>query len=129
MTTKPPNTGLARRESEIMDVLYRMGEATAAEVRNRLEDDPSDSTVRTMLRLLERKDRVTHRESEGRYVYRPVGEPEEIRRSAVGYLLDTFFGGSEPALVQTLMGRNEVDPETLDRLESMIREARKERGG
>lgn len=124
MVTHSPNEGLARRESEIMNVLYRKGEASASQVRNRLADDPSDSSVRTMLRLLERKGRVVHREEDGRYLYRPAGRPADIRRKAVGYLLETFFEGSESALIEALVSRKDADPETLARLERMMREAR-----
>lgn len=126
MTTRSPNEGLARRESEIMNVLYRSGEVTASQVRARLPDEPSDSTVRTMLRLLESKGRVVHREEGGRYLYRAAGQRDDIRRRAVGYLLDTFFDGSESALVEALVSRRDADPETLSRLEQMVREAREE---
>src|SRR5512141_1129164 len=94
---------LTKRERQIMDVLYRLGRATAAEIRDRLPGAPSDSTVRTQLRVLETKGHVRHDELGLRYVYMPTVPRHAARRSALKHLVDTFFGGStEPAVVALL---------------------------
>src|SRR4028119_1911435 len=88
------NSQLSRRERQIMDVLFQLGEATAAEVQERLPDPPSYSAVRAMLRILEEKGHVTHHEDGPRYVFAPPVARDTERRSAVRHLLRTFFDGS-----------------------------------
>src|SRR5688572_30250996 len=85
---------LTRRERQIMNVLYRRGRATAAEVRADLPGKPSDSTVRTQLRVLEGKDQVRHEEHGLRYIYLPAVPRHAARKSALRQLVDTFFDGS-----------------------------------
>ena len=117
---------LSRRERLILDTLYRLGRATAAEVRSALPDDPSDSTVRTQLRVLETKGHVVHAIEGMRYVYAPRVPRAAARRSALRHLVDTFFEGSEAALVTSLLGNDarRLAPEELDRIEALIRRAR-----
>lgn len=117
---------LSRRERLILDTLYRLGRATAAEVRAALPDDPSDSTVRTQLRVLEAKGHVVHAIEGMRYVYAPRVPRAAARRSALRHLVDTFFEGSEAALVTSLLGSDarRLTPEELDRIEALIRRAR-----
>ena len=85
---------LSRRERQIMDVLYRKGRATAAEILGEMPDAPSNSAVRAMLRVLEEKKHVRHEAEDLRYVYMPVVPREKARRSAAAHLVDTFFDGS-----------------------------------
>lgn len=117
---------LSRRERLILDTLYRLGRATAAEVRAALPDDPSDSTVRTQLRVLEAKGHVVHAIEGMRYVYAPRVPRAAARRSALRHLVDTFFEGSDAALVTSLLGSDarRLTPEELDRIEALIRRAR-----
>src|SRR5947209_15309189 len=111
-----------------MDVLYRRGKATAAEILADIPDPPSYSAVRAMLRVLEEKQHIRHEEKELRYVYLPVIPREKARRSAVTHLLHTFFDGSTEQAVATLLNvsARDLKPEDFDRLTALIEQARKE---
>ncbi len=127
-----PYLNLSRRERQIMDALFRLGEATAAEVQAQLPDPPSYSAVRAHLRTLETKGLVRHEARDLRYVYMPVLKPAQVRRRALRHLVDTFFGGSAARLVATLLDEQSLrlDPEELDRLAEYIeRSRRQERAG
>src|SRR6187399_2877308 len=100
----PRHATLARRERQIMDILYRRGRATAGDVMAELSGDPSYSTVRTQLRVLEDKGHVRHEELGLRYVYLPAVPRAEARRSALRHLVDTFFEGSTANTVAALLG-------------------------
>jgi BlaI family penicillinase repressor len=119
---------LSRRERQIMDVLYRLGRATAAEVHQELPDPPSYSAVRAMLRVLEEKGHIRHETQDLRYVFMPVVAREKARRSAIKHLLDTFFEGSPEQAVATLLdvSARDLSPEEFDRLTALIEKARKE---
>jgi predicted transcriptional regulator len=122
------SAGLSRREREIMDLLYRLGRATAQEVRAKLNDPPSYSSVRTLLRVLEQKGHVRHRVDGPRYVYVPTVSREKARESALKQLVRTFFddsAGQAVAALLDLSGR-ELTGEELDRLAEMIERAKKE---
>src|SRR3990170_505345 len=99
-----PHAVLTRRERQIMDVLYRRGRATAVEVMDDLSGDPSYSTVRTQLRVLESKGHVRHDEEGLRYVYLPAVPRRAARKSALKHLVDTFFDGSNASVVAALLG-------------------------
>lgn len=109
-----------------MDVLYRRGRATAGEVREGLPGSPSDSTVRTQLRVLEQKGHVRHDEEGLRYVYMPMVPRRAARRSALKHLVDTFFDGSSASVVAALLGGDaaRVSDEELDRIAELVRTAR-----
>jgi predicted transcriptional regulator len=111
-----------------MDVLYRKGRASAAEILDEIPDPPSYSAVRAMLRVLEEKKHIRHEEKDLRYVYLPVVPRDKARRSAVAHLLDTFFDGSTEQAVATLLNLSARDlkDEDFDRLAALIEEARKE---
>ncbi len=123
-----PQHKLSRRERQIMDVLYRRGRATAAEILEDIPDPPGYSAVRAMLRVLEEKKHIRHEEKDLRYVYLPVVPREKARRSAVTHLLDTFFEGSTEQAVATLLNisARDLKEEDFDRLAALIEEARKE---
>jgi predicted transcriptional regulator len=110
-----------------MDVLYRLGRATASEVRDGLDGRPSDSTVRTQLRVLEDKGHVRHEEHGLRYVYLPTVPKHAARKSALKHLVDTFFDGSHAKVVTTLLGNDvtRLSDEELDRIAGLIESARK----
>src|SRR5471032_2132754 len=95
--------GLTRRERQIMDILYRRGRATAAEVMEDLSGDPNYSTVRTQLRVLEEKGHVRHEEEGLRYVYEPAVPRSAARKSAMRHLVETFFDGSAENAVAALL--------------------------
>jgi predicted transcriptional regulator len=127
---KPKPSPLSRRERQIMDILYQMKQATAAEVLDRLDDKLSYSTVRAQLRVLEEKGHVRHEEQGLRYVYVPLVPRDVARRSAFRHLVETFFDGSAEKAAAALLGGevSQISNEELDRLADMIEEARKEKG-
>lgn len=110
-----------------MDILFTLGRASGPEIQERLPGEPSYSTVRTLLRILETKGQIRHVEERLRYVYLPVVERETAKKSAIGKLIATFFDGSAKAAAAAF-----IDPavaplsaEDLKDLERMIRQARK----
>ena len=117
---------LTKRERQIVDVLYRLGRATATEVRDGLHGAPSDSTVRTQLRVLEEKGHVRHEEHGLRYVYIPTVPRHAARKSALRHLVETFFEGSSAKLVAALLGGEapKVSDADLERIEELVRQAR-----
>jgi predicted transcriptional regulator len=118
---------LSRRERQIMDVIYRLGSATAADVLERLPDPPSYSAVRAMLRVLEDKGHLRHAQEGTRYVYVPTVAREKARRSALAHLVKTFFDGStESAVAALLEGPARLSDDELARLSRLIEHARKE---
>ena len=119
---------LSRRERQIMDVIYKLGKATAADVHERIPDQPTYSTIRAKLRVLEEKGFVRHEEQGPRYVYIPVTPRDKARRSALLHLVDTFFGGSAEQVVATLLDSSaaKMTDEELARLSGLIDKARKE---
>jgi len=119
---------LSRRERQIMDVLYRRGRSTAAEVRRQLPDPPSYSAVRAMLRILETKGHVRHEEEALRYVYRPTLPRERAKRSALKHLVETFFDGSAELAAAAILDGSaaKLSAEELDRLSRLIEKTRKE---
>ena len=125
--TRPPHAALSRRERQIMDILYRRGRATANEVMADLTGDPSYSTVRTQLRVLEAKGHVRHDEEGLRYVYLPALPRHAARRSALRHLVETFFDGSTEKVVGALLGGETArfSDEELDRIAELVEKARK----
>ncbi len=117
---------LSNRERQIMDILYRFGQATAAEVQSLLPDPPSYSAVRATLRILEDKGHVQHQHDGPRYVFRPAVAREKAKRSAVRHLIRTFFDGSAEQAVTTLLDESssKLSSEELDRLTELIANAR-----
>ena len=111
-----------------MDILHRRGRATAAEVMGELTGDPSYSTVRAQLRVLEDKGHVRHEAKHLRYVYLPAASRQTVRRSALQHLVETFFDGSPEQVVEALLGKDRatIPDEVLDRIARMIQKARKE---
>ena len=125
---RPKDPGLSRRERQIMDVIYRRGQATAAEVLEDLPDPPSYSAVRAMLRVLEEKGHLRHEQQGPRYVFLPTVPRETARRSALKQLVRTFFDGSTEQTVAALldMSASRLSDAELDRLSQLINQARKE---
>lgn len=123
-----PQHKLSRREREIMDILYRHGRASAADIHKSMADAPGYSAVRAMLRVLEEKKHIRHEEKDLRYVYIPIVAREKARRSAVAHVLETFFDGSAEQAVATLLdvSSRDLSPEDFDRLAAVIEKARKE---
>ena len=128
---RPQLHQLSRRERQIMDILFELGEAPAEDVRSRLPDPPSYSAARAMLRKLEEKGAVSHREEHLRYVYAPAISRDEARESAVARLVRVFFDGSAARAVNALvdMSARELSAEELEHLSRTIEDARKRREG
>lgn len=124
----PLHTVLSRRERQIMDALYQLGRATAGDLIKALPGEPSDSTVRTQLRVLEAKGHVRHEEEGLRYVYLPVVPRRVVRKSALKHLVNTFFDGSVEKVVAALLGPDggRLSDEELDRIAEMVAKARAE---
>ncbi len=125
--SKTGHAVLTKRERQIMDLLYRLGRATATEIREGLSGSASDSTVRTQLRVLEEKGHVRHEEHGLRFVYLPTVPKHAARKSALKHLVDTFFDGSHAKVVTTLLGSDaaRLSDEELDRIAGLIASARK----
>jgi len=122
----PQSTSLSRRERQIMDILYRRGRATGIEVMEDLAGDPSYSTVRTQLRVLERKGHVRHEELGAKFIYMPAVPRRAARKSALRHLVDTFFDGSVEKVVGALLGGEgaRVSEEELERIAEQVAKAR-----
>ncbi len=121
-------SALARREKEVMDVIYRLGRATVSEVRAQLPNPPSYSAVRATLGVLERKGHLTHEHDGKRYDYLPTVDKQRARANALDHLTRTFFDGSPEAVVAALMESRgpELSEDALGRLSRLIEEAREE---
>jgi BlaI family transcriptional regulator, penicillinase repressor len=124
--TDLPALSLSRRERQILDALFRAGEATAADIQAQLPQPPSYSAVRALLRILEDKGHILHRQEGSRYVYAPVMQREQAKKSALRHLLDTFFEGSAAVAVAALLDgeAGSLTAEELERLEQRIADAR-----
>src|SRR5437764_15249589 len=125
---KALHSALSRRERQIMDVLYKRARPTAAEVMGDLPGDPSYSTVRTQLRVLEQKGHVEHQEEGLRYVYAPAVPRRSARKSALRHLVETFFDGSAEQVVAAVLGGEgaRISEDELDRIAELVARARTE---
>jgi predicted transcriptional regulator len=123
-----PHADLGRRERQIVEVVYRLGRATVSEVLAELPDPPSYSAVRAMLRILESKGHLKHRQEGQRYVYLPALRRDQARRSALHHLVRTFFDGSAERALAALLedADTRLTPEDLERLSRLIHKARKQ---
>ena len=128
MTKSSTHSTLTRRERQIMDVLYRLGRATAADVMAALPGEPNYSTVRTQLRVLEDKGHVRHDEEGLRYVYAPAVPRHAARKSALKHLVETFFDGSAEQVVAAVLGgeASHLSDDDLERISALIEKTRKD---
>ena len=113
---------LSRRERQIMDVLYRMGEASAHDIRRVLPDPPSYSAVRALLAVMLEKNLISHRKDSRRYLYRPAVSEKKAKRSALRRLLGTFFDDSPEKLVAALLdpADQKLSDEEIERIRRLI---------
>lgn len=123
---EPLQHRLSRRERQIMDVLFRRGEASAADVQEDLPNPPGYSAVRAHLRILEEKGHITHEQEGPRYVYRPAVAKDKAKRTALRHLVDTFFNGSAEQTMAALLDddTSRLSETELRRLSKMIEDAR-----
>lgn len=127
MTKKAP-LDLSRRERQILEILFRLGRASAAEVSKQMSDAPTYTTVRGLLRVLERKGHVRHEVDGVRYVYSPVMPRTSAGTSVLAHVVRTFFNGSPADAMAALLGTSgRVSDEELRRLSRLLERARKER--
>ena len=119
---------LSRRERQIMDFLFRVGKATAADVMEGLHDAPSYSAVRALLRILEQKGHIRHEEEGRAYVYMPLVRRADARQSALSHLLKTFFDNSAEQAVAALLAikGEKMSGAELERMSRLIDAAKKE---
>ncbi len=126
MTREKVSEGLTRRERQVMNILFRRGRATVAEVMDDLPDPPTYSAVRSVLRILAEKGLITHREDGPRYIYAPAANPESARNEALMQVVRTFFDGSAEQAATALLSLSDArmtDAE-LARLRERVRKAR-----
>ena len=127
-TDKQSKDGFSRREREIMDVLYKLGKASAAQILDEIADPPTYTAIRSHLTILEKKGHVRHISDGTRYIYEPLVAREQMSRRAMDSLLKTFFDNSVERAVAALLTRKDADVsrDELDRLSKLIEKARKE---
>jgi BlaI family transcriptional regulator, penicillinase repressor len=123
---KKDDANLSRRERQIMEIVYRKGSATAADVQTELPDAPTYSAVRALLRILEEKGHLRHRQDGPRYVYSATVGRDRARRSALQRVVGTFFAGSVTDAVAALLDLEPgtLDDDELERLSALVAEAR-----
>ena len=128
MGKKRSASELGRRERQILEIVYRLGEASVAEVLDQVSDPPAYDSVRTMLRLLESKGFVSHRQEGTKYVYRPTQSRSTASRTALSHLMKTFFENSVADTMAAAFDLNsdKLTKEELSRLDALISKARKE---
>lgn len=125
---KPTTHHLTRREREIIHAIFALNNrASAEEIRARLSDPPSDSSVRVMLTRLEKKGLVRHQGQGLRFVYSATTSPATAKRTALQQVVQTFFGGSFPRMAAALVRDGSWSDDELETLRSEIERARKER--
>ena len=115
---------VSRRERQVMDILFRLGQATAEEVLRELPDPPSYSAVRALLVTLEGKGLAKHTKDSRRYVYQPTVPEKRAKRSALKQLIATFFEGSPEKLVASLLDPQDqkLSGEEIERIRKLIDE-------
>ncbi len=124
----PAPSPLSRRERQLMDIVYRLGQGTSAEIRDQMTDPPSYSAVRALLRILETKGHLRHQQDGARYVFLPTVPAEDARLGALGQVIDTFFRGSASEAMAALLDSSDkrLNREELNQIARMIAEAKKE---
>lgn len=125
---QPDITNLTKREREIMEVVYRLGRATAVDVMENLPGEPANATVRTMLHVLEDKGYLRHERRKGKFIYFPTISLAKARRSALEHLLNTFFKGAEASAVISILKKSDakLSQEDMDMIVDLIEKSRKE---
>jgi len=122
---KPLYIFLSRREAQIMDIIYKLGEAGVADVLKKLPDPPGYNSIRVLLTILEKKGYLTHKKEGQRYIYVPTEVPAKAKRSALDHVTKTFFDGSAPKVVSALLDSKITEAE-LSELSKLIEQAKRE---
>lgn len=128
MTKKPNLDELTRRERQIMEVIYRLGNASAADIVDELPGQPNNATIRTMLGVLEDKGFLRHETVKGRYIYSPTIPLNQARKTALNHVLETFFKGSEASAVISVLKKSDsrLSKEDAELILELINKSRKE---
>ena len=125
MANKTP-LDLSRRERQLLEVIYRLGKATAAEILEHLPDAPTYTTVRGLLRVLESKGHIRHEEDGGRYVYSATMTKQRAAKSVLRHVVTTFFEDSPSQAMAALLGsERSLSEDELDRLAELVKQARR----
>ncbi len=128
MMTRPKSEKLTERETELMGILWQCGRATAEDVREAMAGGPHDSSVRTLLRVLESKGHVRHEVAGNRYVYLPVITCQSAQRKAIQNLLERLFGSSAETLVLRMIEDEQITAEQVEALQQVAPKRLKKRG-
>ncbi|MBX3119634.1 MAG: BlaI/MecI/CopY family transcriptional regulator [Fimbriimonadaceae bacterium] len=122
------SSGLSRRERQIMDALYRLGKASAAEIRDAISDPPSYTAVRTLLTILRDKGQIRHMQDGVRYIYEPVVPRDQMAKSVLADVIETFFEGSLERVVATVIDSQDqkLTDEQIASLQALIDSAKAE---
>lgn len=125
--TRHPHVSLSRREREIMDIVYRLGEASVSDVVRLLDGDPGYDSVRITLGILTKKGHLEHRREDRRYIYRPTVPHEKASRMAVLSLLKTFFGGSPKKAILAMldMSSSRLTEKDVDEIAAWLEKEKK----
>ena len=128
MAKKKKTTELGRRERQILEIVFRLSEAAVGDVLAEMPDPPAYDSVRTMLRVLEKKGLVQHRREGTKYIYRPTQSRASASRSALSHLMHTFFENSVSDTMAAALDlkADDLTEEELSRLEALIEKTRKE---
>src|SRR5665213_600619 len=121
-----PKDGFSRREREIMDALYTLGKASAAQILEQIPNPPTYTAIRTHLTILERQGHVRHESDGTRYVYEPLVAREQMGSRAIDTILKTFYGNSVERVVAAMLEQEDVGRDELDRLAKLIERAKEE---
>ncbi|HLK60449.1 MAG TPA: BlaI/MecI/CopY family transcriptional regulator [Chthonomonadaceae bacterium] len=124
----PSDKRLTGRERQIMDIVYERGQASALEIQEALPGSPSYSTVRTLLRILEEKQHLTHRKQGAYFIYSPIQPRQQVAQAALAQVVKTFFENSVERVVTALLSTSDtrLSAEELERLSELIEQAKKE---
>lgn len=126
--SKPNLQHLSRRERQIMDAVFRLGKATAAEIVANIPDPPTRDAVRRMIRILEEKGFLTHEEDGPRYIYKPTVKPEKAQKSALDHVVQTYFKGSVANAIASLLesSSESIPDDELETIVNLIEKANRE---
>ena len=125
---RSPSRTLTEREQEIMHVLWDKNEATVREIQQSLPPGRHYNTVLTIIRVLERKGHVSHRQEGRGFVYRAVTQPEKSRARALSHLIDSVFGGSSESVVLNMVETGSLTLDELDEIRRKLKKRIKESG-
>jgi BlaI family penicillinase repressor len=128
MERKPKIQELTRRERQIMEVIYQLGEASAVDIVENLPGKPNNATIRTLLSVLEEKGYLQHETVKGKFIYRPTIPLHQARKTALNHVVDTFFKGAEASAVISILKKSDakLSEDDVDLILDLINKSRNE---